>query len=66
MFGLFIVIEGIKTAGGIGASANITTIGILRKNGETVRTVDFLRIGVPFTMAAVLSGYAFIWLVWGV
>lgn len=28
----------------IGASANIAAIGILRKNGETVRTKDFLRI----------------------
>ncbi len=49
----------------IGASANIAAIGILRKNGETVKTSDFLKIGVPFTLAAVLSGYAFIWLFWG-
>ena len=42
----------------IGASANI-------KNGETVTTRDFLRIGVPFTLAAVLAGYAYLWLVWG-
>ncbi len=50
----------------IGASANIATIGILRKNGETVTTKDFLRIGIPFTLAAVLTGYVFIWLVWGI
>ncbi len=50
----------------IGASANIAAIGILRKNGETVTTKDFLRIGVPFTLAAVLAGYIFIWLVWGI
>ncbi len=50
----------------IGASANIAAIGILRKNGETVKTSDFLRIGVPFTLAAVLVGYAFIWLAWGI
>lgn len=49
----------------IGASANIAAIGILRKNGETVRTRDFLRIGIPFTMSAVISGYLYIWLVWG-
>lgn len=49
----------------IGASANIAAIGILRKNGETVKVKDFLRIGVPFTAAAVLTGYAYIWLVWG-
>ena len=49
----------------IGASANIAAIGILRKNGETVRNRDFLRIGIPFTMAAVISGYLYIWIVWG-
>ena len=49
----------------IGASANIAAIGILRKNGETVRTKDFLRIGIPFTLAAVLTGYICLWLVWG-
>lgn len=50
----------------IGASANITAIGILRKNGENVTSRDFLRIGVPFTMAAVLTGYIFIWIFWKV
>ncbi len=50
----------------IGASANIAAIGILRKNGENVRTKDFLRIGVPFTLSAVLAGYIYIWLVWGI
>ncbi len=50
----------------IGASANITAIGILRKNGEEVTTKDFLRIGVPFTLTAVVVGAAFIWLIWGV
>ncbi len=50
----------------IGASANITAIGILRKNGYEVKLKDFLRIGLPFTLAAVLVGYGFIWLFWGV
>ncbi len=49
----------------IGASANIAAIGILRKNGETVRLQDFLRIGIPFTLSAVLAGYLYIWIVWG-
>ena len=48
----------------IGASANIAAIGILRKNGETVKTSDFLRIGIPFTLSAVLTGYAYIWIFW--
>ncbi len=50
----------------IGASANIAAIGILRKNGETVTLKDFLRIGIPFTLSAVLTGYAFIWIFWGI
>lgn len=50
----------------IGASANITAIGILRKNGEEVGLKDFLKIGIPFTLTAVSVGYIFIWFVWGV
>ncbi len=50
----------------IGASANIAAIGILRKNGETVKLNDFLRIGIPFTLTAVLTGYVFIWAFWGI
>lgn len=48
----------------IGASANITAIGILRKNGYEVSTREYARIGVPLSLAAVLSGYLIIWLLW--
>ena len=48
----------------IGASANITGIGILRGEGYEVKTRDFMRIGVPFTLVAVLSGYILVWLFW--
>lgn len=48
----------------VGASANIAGIGILRKEGYEVKTKDFMRIGIPFTLVAVLGGYAFTWLVW--
>ena len=48
----------------IGASANIVTIGMLRKNGFEVKTSDFMKIGFPFTMVAVLTGYLFCWFVW--
>lgn len=48
----------------IGASANITAIGILRKEKYEVKTSDFMKIGVPFTLAAVLTGYLLIWLIW--
>ena len=50
----------------IGASANITGIGILRKEGYEVKTRDFMSISVPFTVTAVLSGYLIIWLFWGI
>ncbi|MCD8078841.1 MAG: arsenic transporter [Lachnospiraceae bacterium] len=49
----------------IGASANITGIGILRREGYTVRTKDFLQIGIPFTLAAVIPAYIYLWLAFG-
>lgn len=48
----------------IGASANIAGIGILQKEGYKVATRDFLRIGIPFTLIAAISGALVIWLVW--
>jgi len=50
----------------IGASANITGIGILRRDGHTVKNSDFFRIGIPFTLAAIVPAYIYIWLVYGV
>ena len=49
----------------IGASANITGIGILRKEGYEVKNRDFLSIGVPFTLAAVIPAYILVWLFFG-
>lgn len=48
----------------IGASANIAGIGILRKEGYEVKNSDFFKIGIPFTLTAVLVGYAYVWLVY--
>ncbi|WP_341877286.1 SLC13 family permease [Defluviitalea saccharophila] len=48
----------------IGASANITALGILRKNGYEVSTKEFMKIGVPFTLTAVTIGYLLIWFIW--
>jgi len=45
----------------IGASANITGIGILRKEGWEVKNSDFLRIGIPFTLVAVIPAYIYFW-----
>lgn len=50
----------------IGASANITGIGILRKNGYEVKNSDFFKIGIPFTFAAIIPAYIYIWLVYGI
>ena len=49
----------------IGASANITGIAILRKEGYEVKNKDFFRIGIPFTLAAVISSYVYLWVVYG-
>ena len=48
----------------VGASANITAIGILKKEGCEVAFKDFARIGIPFTLTAVFVGYVFVWFVW--
>ena len=50
----------------IGASANITGIGILRKEGHNVTNGDFFKIGIPFTMAAIIPAYILIWIIYGV
>lgn len=49
----------------IGASANIAGIGILRREGYEVKNSDFFRIGIPFTLAAIIPAYIYIWLVYG-
>ena len=48
----------------VGASANIAGIGILQREGYKVSTGDFLRIGIPFTLIAAVTGALVIWLVW--
>ena len=49
----------------IGASANITGIGILRREGYTVKNSDFFRIGIPFTLAAIVPAYLYLWFIFG-
>jgi len=48
----------------IGASANIVTMGMLRKTGHHVSFREFMAIGVPFTLAAVVAASVFVWLIW--
>ena len=50
----------------IGASANITGIGILRRAGYEVKNSDFFKIGIPFTFAAIVPAYIYVWLLFGV
>ena len=50
----------------VGASANITGIGILRKAGYEVKNSDFFKLGIPFTLAAIIPAYIFVWLVFGI
>lgn len=50
----------------IGASANITAIGILRRDGIEVKNADFFKIGIPFTLSAIIPAYIYIWLVYGI
>lgn len=49
----------------IGASANITAIGILRKEGYEVKAKTFMKYSVPFTLAAVTVGYLLVWFLFG-
>ena len=64
MFGLLLG----TTLGGnitpIGASANIAAVSLLRREGYDVSFPEFLRIGLPFTLAAVITGSLVNWIIW--
>ncbi|MDR1971375.1 MAG: citrate transporter [Treponema sp.] len=47
-----------------GASANVVSVGILRKQGITVSFTQWLKIGLPFTLLTTAASSVFIWLVW--
>lgn len=48
----------------IGASANIVATGLLKKNGHKISFMQFSKIGLPFTLAAVIVSSLFIWIFW--
>ncbi|HBT49033.1 MAG: Citrate transporter [Caldanaerobacter subterraneus] len=48
----------------IGASAIITGLGILRKEGYEVKAKDFMKLSIPFTLTAVITGYILTWIIW--
>ena len=48
----------------IGASTNVFAVGILKKKGYSVRFIDFIKIGLPFTIVSVIGSYLFNWFIW--
>jgi Na+/H+ antiporter NhaD/arsenite permease-like protein len=48
----------------VGAAANVVSVGILKRNGHEIHFGEFVKIGLPFTVAATLASYVFVWLIW--
>jgi Na+/H+ antiporter NhaD/arsenite permease-like protein len=48
----------------IGASANIVSVGILQREGHPVSFGSFVKIGLPFTIAATVVSYILLWLLY--
>jgi len=49
----------------IGASANIVAYGLLlQSEPDSISFLTFVKIGLPFTLAAVAAAGAFLWLTW--
>jgi Na+/H+ antiporter NhaD/arsenite permease-like protein len=48
----------------VGATANVFAIGILEKQGYKVALKEYLKISVPFSIAAVLTAHILIQLIW--
>jgi Na+/H+ antiporter NhaD/arsenite permease-like protein len=47
-----------------GASANVVSMGILRKQGVKTNFAQWLKIGLPFTLITTTAASLFVWLVW--
>ena len=47
----------------IGASGNIVAMGLAKREGDPVRFLQFVRIGLPFTVTAVAASTALLWVV---
>ncbi|MCM8820460.1 MAG: SLC13 family permease [Candidatus Omnitrophica bacterium] len=50
----------------VGASCNVVGIGILKKSGYKVSFMEFVKIGFPFTISAVLASTLLMWLVYNI
>jgi Na+/H+ antiporter NhaD/arsenite permease-like protein len=47
-----------------GASANVVSVGILRKQNVKLNFVQWLKIGLPFTALTTSVSALFLWIVW--
>ncbi|GHV85934.1 arsenic transporter [Spirochaetia bacterium] len=47
-----------------GASANVVTVGILRKQNVRLNFAQWLKIGLPFTALTTAASALFIWIIW--
>lgn len=47
-----------------GASANVVTVGMLKKRGTAVSFGDWLKVAGPFTVLTTLASSLFVWMVW--
>jgi Na+/H+ antiporter NhaD/arsenite permease-like protein len=48
----------------VGASANIVACGIAKREGYHVSFREFMKLGLPFTVAGVVVAYIFLWVFW--
>jgi len=48
----------------IGASANVVTVGLLRREGFSVSFKQFIKMGLPFTLAATIPATLVLWFIW--
>lgn len=61
---LFGLVIGASVGGNItpiGASANVVAMGMLKKKGYKPSFWEFVKVGLPFTLVAVITSSAFIW-----
>ena len=47
-----------------GASANVVSLGILRKQNDPVSFGHWLKIALPFTLISVTAATVFVWFIW--
>lgn len=63
----FGIVIGASIGGNItpfGASANVVAVGMLKKKGYNVSFMDFVKLGLPFTIVSTLVASMFIWFFW--